>query len=259
MGSDKFVDYYATQSLTAATTQRISGIKNAVARAASHLGVRKPPWRVADIGCGAGTQCVIWARDGHEVFGLDINASLIELARLRAREAGVKVDARVGSATALPWDTRSMDIVLCPELLEHVPDWRAVLAEACRVLAPSGILFLSTTNQLCPVQQEFDLPFYSWYPRPLKRYFERLAVTTRPELVQHATWPAVHWFTFYGLRTVLARDGLHCFDRFDLAALAHRSAIRHAVLSLIRGVPPLRLFAHVLTPYTILLAQRTSG
>lgn len=259
MGSDEFVDYYAAQSLNASTMQRFGGIRDAVGRAASHLGVRSPPWRVADIGCGAATQCVMWAKDGHDVFGLDINSALIELGQRRAVEAAVKVDLRVGSATALPWESRSMDIVLCPELLEHVPDWSSVLAEACRVLAPSGILYLSTTNRLCPRQQEFDLPFYSWYPAPLKRHFERLAVTTRPELVQHAKWPAVHWFTFYGLRRVLASSGLKCFDRFDVAALADRSVAGRAVLSVIRSTPATRFMGHVLTPYTMVLAQRTSG
>lgn len=256
MGSDEFVDYYAKESLKASTLQRISGIRNAVTRAAVALGGRQPPWRVADIGCGPGTQCLMWAHEGHSVFGLDINPGLIEIGRQRADEAGDKLDLRVGSATALPWDSGSMDIVLCPELLEHVPDWRAVLAEACRVLAPSGVLYLSTTNRLCPVQQEFDLPLYSWYPGPLKRYCERLAVTTRPQLVQHATFPAVNWFTYYGLRTVLAREGLRCFDRFDVAALGQQSSVGRAVLGTIRAVPPARLLAHVLTPYTLLLGQR---
>jgi len=259
MGSDEFVNYYATQSLTPSTIQRFGGIRDAVVRAASRLGVRSPPWRVADIGCGAATQCVMWARDGHNVFGLDINATLIELGQRRAGEAGVKVDLRVGSATALPWASRSMDIVLCPELLEHVPDWRSVLAEACRVLAPSGILYLSTTNRLCPVQQEFDLPLYSWYPARLKRHFEHLAVTSRPELVQHAAWPAVHWFTFYGLRRVLGASGLRCFDRFDVAALARRSVVGRALLGVIRSTPATRFLGHALTPYTMVLAQRTSG
>jgi 2-polyprenyl-3-methyl-5-hydroxy-6-metoxy-1,4-benzoquinol methylase len=41
-------------------------------------------WSVADIGCGAGTQSIMWAQKGHEVHGLDINAQLVELAAKRA-------------------------------------------------------------------------------------------------------------------------------------------------------------------------------
>ena len=75
-----------------------------------------------------------------------------------------------------------MDVCLLPELLEHVADWQSCLKEAPRVLRSGGLLYLSTTNVLRPRQEEFNLPLYSWYPGPLKRYCERLAMTTRPAL-----------------------------------------------------------------------------
>jgi len=118
--SDPFVDYYAEESLKPSTLQRFQGTKDAVIRTANHLGLSAPPWKVADIGCGAGTQCEMWARDGHRVFGLDINPALIELARNRMAKKGVDVDLRVGSGASLPWASESMDVVLCPELLEPV-------------------------------------------------------------------------------------------------------------------------------------------
>jgi 2-polyprenyl-3-methyl-5-hydroxy-6-metoxy-1,4-benzoquinol methylase len=55
-----------------------------------------------------------------------------------------------------------MDVCLLPELLEHVADWQSCLNEAARVLRPGGLLYLSTTNVLCPRQQEFNLPLYSF-------------------------------------------------------------------------------------------------
>ncbi len=105
---------------------------------------------------------------------------------------------------------------MLPELLEHVEDWQTCLNEAVRALRPGGALYLSTTNALNPVQDEFELPFYSWYPGFLKRHYERLAVTTRPELVNHAKYPAVHWFTFFGLKPYLrARDAVRRSFRSD--------------------------------------------
>ncbi len=38
------------------------------------------------------------------------------------------------------------DVVAAGELLEHVPDWRAAVAEACRLLRPGGLLVLDTLN-----------------------------------------------------------------------------------------------------------------
>jgi 2-polyprenyl-3-methyl-5-hydroxy-6-metoxy-1,4-benzoquinol methylase len=103
-----------------------------------------------------------------------------------------------------------MHVCLLPELLEHVVEWMACLKETARILRPGGVLFLSTTNKLCPSQQEFSLPLYSWYPRPLKRHFEKLAVTKRPELENFARYPAVNWFSFYSLRSELSRLGFDC-------------------------------------------------
>ena len=174
---------------------------------------------VADIGCGAGTQALLWAELGHSVHGLDVNAPLVDVARKRAAEAGLAARFDVGTATSLPYARASMDVCLLPELLEHVPDWQACVNEAARVLKPGGVLFLSTTNALCPVQDEFNLPLYSWYPDFVKHRYERLAVTTRPEIANYAKYPAVHWFTFYELRNFLRPKGFECLDRFDMIDL----------------------------------------
>lgn len=257
--SDKFVEYYAAESLSPETIERFVGIKNAMERAARLFGLEEGSWNVGDVGCGAGTQCALWARDGHTVHGVDINAELVELGQARAREEGLDIHLVTGSATALPWPDASMDVCLCPELLEHVAAWEDCVAEIERVLRPGGIVYLSTTNWLCPRQQEFDLPVYSWYPAPLKRRYERLAVTTRPELVNHAKYPAVNWFSYYGLRAYLAARGFRCLDRFDVAAATDRGALRNAVLGAVRLAPPLRFLGHVATAGTIVFAQKLPG
>ena len=256
---DPFYRYYADESLKETTLERFEATKAAVRRAARHFGLRDSSWSVADVGCGAGTQCLMWARDGHQVFGADINEALIALGRERAAATGVRLDLTVASATQLPWPDASMDVCLCPELLEHVADWQSCLDEALRVMKPGGVLYLSTTNKLCPVQEEFTLPGYSWYPAPLKRRYERLAVTTRPELVNHAKYPAVNWFTFYGLRSYLAERGVRCLDRFDVTALQTRGLAATAALRAICTIPLVRWTAHVLTPYTMVFAQKSAA
>lgn len=251
-----FFAYYAKESLSPRTLERFATVRDKALRMLDGAGRGDAPLAVADIGCGAGTQSLMWAKLGHAVHGLDVNGPLVEEARRRAREAGASVRFDVGTATALPYGDASMDVVLMPELLEHVPDWEACVDEAVRVLRPGGLLYLSTTNALCPVQQEFTLPLYSWYPAPLKRRYERLAVTTRPELANHAKYPAVHWFTWYGLRRHLARRGVRCFDRFDMIDTEGRSAAARAVVGLVRALPPLRLLGHVATHGTTLFGLK---
>jgi 2-polyprenyl-3-methyl-5-hydroxy-6-metoxy-1,4-benzoquinol methylase len=252
---DRFVDYYAEQSQSAETIERFRAIRDLVMRCRNRVGLATSGLDVADVGCGAGTQSIMWAIEGDRVHGMDINEKLVALARERTRQRGANAEFSVGSATRLPWAAASMDVCLLPELLEHVAEWEPCLDEAVRVLRPDGTLYLSTTNWLCPKQQEFDLPLYSWYPPPLKRYYEKVSVTTRPELVSHAQYPAVHWFSFFQLRRALLARGMRlAWDRFDVMDLQSKSASSKAVVGAIRAIYPLRVLAHIATPYTVVVA-----
>jgi len=250
-----FYQYYAAESQSESTLRRFRAIQATVLRVAAQAAL-PDRLEVADIGCGAGTQCRLWAERGHRVHGVDVNEPLIRLAEKRCREQGLAVEFQVGTATQLPWADASMDVCLVPELLEHVADWQSCVREAARVLRPGGLLYLSTTNVLCPKQQEFNLPLYSWYPGPLKRHCERLAVTTRPALANYAKYPAVHWFSFYQLRDFLAPLGFRCLDRFDLIDATGRGRPARAVIALLRAVSVLRFIGHVATPSTYLVAAK---
>lgn len=252
-----FLAYYEKESLSEATQQRFTSIRDKALGLLARRGGAKPPYEVADIGCGAGTQSMLWAVLGHRVHGLDVNGPLIGIARQRAAQRELTtVTFDVGTATKLPYATASMDVCLLPELLEHVADWQSVLNEAVRILRPGGMLYLSTTNKLCPVQQEFTLPLYSWYPGPLKRHYERLSLSTRPEIANHAKYPAVNWFTFYSLRSYLAPKGLECLDRFDMIDTSGKGALPSLVVNVARSLPPLRWFGHVLTEGTTIFALK---
>lgn len=255
---ERFYDYYAKASQSKEAQQRFRSIRDCVLRTIEKGGSAGRILEVADIGCGAGTQSLLWAELAHHVHGLDVNERLLSLARERAKQFGYTIDFRLGSATHLPWADASMDVCLLLELLEHVPLWRPCLDECARVLRPGGILVITTSNKLCPIQQEFNLPLYSWYPAALKRYFERLAVTTRPQLVNYAKYPAVNWFSFYDLRAELAERGLDSLDRFDVIDLPNKHGWIRAVVYCMRAAPPLRWLGHVATPGTMVLAVNNS-
>jgi 2-polyprenyl-3-methyl-5-hydroxy-6-metoxy-1,4-benzoquinol methylase len=253
---DEFYDYYAKESLTPATQGRFRRVKEAVVRLAREHSAHRL-YRIADIGCGAGTQSRLWAADGYVVHALDVNERLVRLAERRAADEHLSIRFEVGSATDLPWDSGSMDVCLLPELLEHVADWQRCLHEAARVLRPGGWLYLSTTNVLCPIQQEFNLPLYSWYPGAIKRRLERAAVTCWPSIANFAKYPAVHWFSYYGLRSFLHPLGFRCFDRFDIIDLSTKCARTRAAVKAIRASPLLRLLAHVATPGVSIIAVKS--
>ncbi len=255
---ERFFEYYKKQSESETSYRRFLSLRDLALSAVTRLhgAQTKRVLKVADIGCGAGTQAMMWATLGHQVHGLDVNEPLVRLARERTVAAGLIADYRVGTATALPWPDRSMNICLVPELLEHVVEWRRCLDEFARILAPGGILLLTTNNKLCPVQYEFNLPLYSWYPVRVKRHYERLASTSRPKLVNFAKYPAVNWFTFYSLAREFRLRGLQPLDRFSAVEATELPWLRRTLFRAIRASAVLRFIVHAVTPYTLILAVR---
>ncbi len=99
--------------------------------------------RVLDIGCGPGTISVGLARavEPGELHGVDIEESQVGIARAAAAAGGHdNASFGTGDATALPHEDESFDVVHYHAVLMHIPDTRAALAEARRVLRPGGIV-----------------------------------------------------------------------------------------------------------------------
>lgn len=89
-----------------------------------------------DVGCGAGLLAPHVS--GYRHVGVDLVASALR----QAGERGVRPVR--ADAARLPFATGFADVVCAGEILEHVPDLPAVVAEVCRVLRPGGTLVLDT-------------------------------------------------------------------------------------------------------------------
>lgn len=99
--------------------------------------------RVLDAGCGVGWGSKLLLEAGADaVTGLDISEEALADARVRAPG----VEFVHGDLQALPFPDGSFDVVVCFEALEHADDVLSTLDGLVRVLAPEGVLFVSSPN-----------------------------------------------------------------------------------------------------------------
>ena len=100
--------------------------------------------RAADIGCGAGLLAEPLRRLGADVTAIDAAPETIAAAREHAAGQGLEVDYRVGGVDMLKGP---FDLVTSLEVIEHVTDPRAFVEGLAHLLAPDGLLILSTPNR----------------------------------------------------------------------------------------------------------------
>lgn len=105
------------------------------------LGRELPGARAVDLGCGGGLVSSVLRAAGARVVGLDLSRASVTSARDHVDASFVRADLR-----RAPLASACADVVVLADVLEHVDDRPAVLAEAARLLRSGGACFVSTLN-----------------------------------------------------------------------------------------------------------------
>jgi 2-polyprenyl-6-hydroxyphenyl methylase/3-demethylubiquinone-9 3-methyltransferase len=100
-----------------------------------------------DIGCGGGLISEPMARLGAKVTGLDASEKNIAVATLHAQQSRLTINYRCGSAEDLAATGARYEIVLALEVIEHVDHLDLFYDALTALLAPGGMLILSTLNR----------------------------------------------------------------------------------------------------------------
>ncbi|HDP25875.1 MAG TPA: class I SAM-dependent methyltransferase [Deltaproteobacteria bacterium] len=116
----------------------------------------KPGTRVLDAGCGAGRHLSEAFRfKGVDVVGIDMSRddalkaqNTIKIMRHTGEDGGGNGMIFVSDITSLPFLDETFDIVICSEVLEHVPDHEKAAREISRVLRKGSSLVVSVPRYL---------------------------------------------------------------------------------------------------------------
>lgn len=93
------------------------------------------------VGCGDGREAHALAKSlGCNVVGIDLRTSFHP-------DAAAAVHLENADATDMPFESGYFDFVYSYHVLEHIPNYRAALAEMDRVLEPGGGLWIGTPNR----------------------------------------------------------------------------------------------------------------
>jgi ubiquinone/menaquinone biosynthesis C-methylase UbiE len=170
--------------------------------------------QVLEVGCGAGTDLVRFARGGAHVTGVDISPSALALARQNFQQQGLNADLREADGEQLPFDANSFDLVYAHGVVQYTAHAQALVDECRRVLKPGGEAIFQVYNRLSwlnalsklmkvPLEHE-DAPVLHKYSvgefRALLRHFRDVRIVEERFPVKsrlHGGWKGLLFNTFF--------------------------------------------------------------
>ena len=178
-------------------------------------GVIRGKW--LDVGCGSGQIAATLAQYVESIRGIDPEPWRCWS---RLSDTVSNLQFSVGSVDELSSLVieNSIDVAICNQVYEHVPDASHLIRELYRLLRPGGICYFAGPNLLWPIEPHVFLPFVHWLPRTaVVRTLSRLGVRRIREL---DAWSLDYW----RIRKELSRTGFEVESAFATRARAGLAA-----------------------------------
>lgn len=101
--------------------------------------------KVLDLGCGSGRHSVYLAKQGFNVYGIDIAEQGIKIAKQWLKKERLQANLKVGSIyKKLPYKDNFFDAIISTHTIHHarIRNIRKAIQEIERVLKPKGLIFI---------------------------------------------------------------------------------------------------------------------
>jgi 2-polyprenyl-3-methyl-5-hydroxy-6-metoxy-1,4-benzoquinol methylase len=166
---------------------------------------------VLDLGCGMGGLSTALALEGADVRSVDFNRHYCHITRLRGMRYGIDLSPVNAAGEALPFPDAHFDVVMCVDVLEHVRDPEALVAEISRCLKPGGLCQITAINRFAFRDPHYHARLVNWLPRRFADAYLRLAGRSKDNarFKDRQTLQEMHYYTYRGLERLLARHELN--------------------------------------------------
>lgn len=188
--------------------------------------------KLLDAGCGNGGLAIAFAEAGAEVYGVDIEKELINIASLHAAHYKIKPFFIFYDGGRLPFSDNTFSAATSISVLEHTTDPAVYLSEILRVLQPDGYLYLALPNRLWPKETHTLL----WGVTYLSQSLANLVVR-------------------FFRRNPLSENNLHFYSYWDLKKIIHQAESHGAKFKIVEE----HGFSHNLIKKVIKLGLKKLG
>lgn len=196
-----------------------------------------PGKRMLELGFGSGLHIPAFANAGAEMYGLEVNEVLLEIAKENMRLRNVSVNLQSYGGSDMPYSDNYFDYVFATSVLEHVSDVQKVLREVDRILKPGGRFYVSFPNRWAPRETHTGFWFVQYFPRRVVEIILRMLGSNATEELN------LHFLSYFSFKRYIedtnlfiifetdAQSGLRQFLKKILAAIGiHHSALLKTVM-----------------------------
>lgn len=115
--------------------------------------------RLLDVGCSSGEFLYAAKKRGFETYGVELNSLTANIAEANG------LNVKIGTLEDAHFENDIFDAVFLGDIIEHVPNPRALLIECERILKQGGVLIISTPN-LDSFWAKATFKLYAWFTIP---------------------------------------------------------------------------------------------